>query len=142
MVPVALIAASQSDRAALRGLAGTGAYVYTLTREGILRVVDGPACDKIADVPAQGVVWCGVPSRWISSLGVLPFDEQKHVGSKARWGGVKDAKKAVEVVRALQTKLQTKQTQKTKRDEQKRIASARRAALFAPAPWFIPERLT
>jgi hypothetical protein len=64
------------------------------------------------------------------------------VGSKARWGGVKDAKKAVEVVRALQTKLQTKQTQKTKRDEQKRIASARRAALFAPAPWFIPERLT
>tara|TARA_R110000851_G_scaffold32775_5_gene87640 strand:+ start:1434 stop:1862 length:429 start_codon:yes stop_codon:yes gene_type:complete len=141
MTAVALIASAQSDRAALRGLAGTGAFVYTLTREGILRVVDGPACDKIADVPTQGVVWCGIPSRWISSLGVLPFDEQTHIGSKARWGGIKDAKKAVEAVRALQTKLQTKQTVKAKRDEKAQIASARRAALFAPQPWFIPERL-
>jgi hypothetical protein len=138
---VALIASAQSDRAVLRGLAGTGAYVYTLTREGILRAVEGPSHDKVATLPVDGVIWCGVPTRWVTTLGALPFMEQRHVGSKARWAGIKDAKKAVEAVRALQQKLEKKQTAQTQTEERARIASARRAALVAPAPWFIPERL-
>ena len=112
-----------------------------MTREGILRAVNGPEADKIHTLPVQGIVWLGVPSRWVSTLGLADVEHQHHAGSKRTWGkgSVEVAQKALG---SMVSKLERKETHAAREVERERIASARKAALFVPPPWFIPERLT
>lgn len=142
MSPLAAIAYSAHDKAFLTAIQAAGVSVYTLTQEGKLNTIHGPRCDRIAGIQASHVVWIGVPKKWVGKLGSLPF-KSEYVESR-RWCRVRDPLRAVEKIREV-TKMAYDEAVKDRKQREKehtdRVSAARRAALTAPPPFYVPQEL-
>lgn len=143
MNQVAAIVYAAHDAAFLRTVEASGALVYTLTREGGLRAVNGPPTAAVAQIPVRHVVWVGVPKRWVNKLGSLPF-ASSFSNNGGRWYRVSDSLKVVEKVREARASLveAAKEDQakrdRTKEEEAKR---AKQVAFMSAPPLYIPQEL-
>lgn len=143
MSQVATIVYAAHDKAFLRTLQATDAFVYTLTREGALTPLRGPQRASVAAIPVRRVVWVGIPKRWVGKLGSLPF-ESLHVGAASRWTRVKNPLEAVAKIKeaflSIESEGKVNQRERVKAHED-RVRQARVAALMAPPPYYVPQEL-
>jgi hypothetical protein len=144
MNPVAAIAYAAHSQAILTALVGTGASVYTLTREGKLKPVSGPPVAAVKDIKARHVVWVGVPPRWVKKLGPLKFKCHYVLGAAGRWHREKDSHRALGFIKAAQASVKSADKKLKKAREgarQQAEERARIAALEAAPGWYVPQEL-
>ena len=144
MNPVAVIAYVAHDKSFLNAVEASGALVYTLTRQGRLKAVSGPDRDSVKDIPAQHVVWVGVPSKWVKKLGVLKFKSHYVGSSPGRWHRERDSHRAIAEIKSAQKAVEAgdKKLQKARADAQTQaIERARLAALHAAPDYYVPQEL-
>lgn len=142
MSQVAAIVYVAHDAAFLRPIRATGVDVYTLTKQGSLKTIQGRERTLVAHIDATEVVWVGVPKKWIGKLGSLPF-KSHHLQSR-RWTSIASAMDAVKMIEAAKKSVATegiKVEQARRKAHADRVRAARRAALFAPPPLYIPQEL-
>ena len=142
MNQVAAIVYIAHDKAFVRALEATGVWVYTLTREGLLQTVQGLPATRVAGIGASHVVWVGVPKKWVGKLGALRF-VSTYTGSR-RWTRNQDPIEAITKIRAAVEDAHKEAglvRQQREKEHAATVEAARKAALFAPAPLYIPQEL-
>jgi len=144
MSPVAVIAYAAHDKSFLNAVGASGALVYSLTKEGRLKAVSGPERASVKDIPAQHVVWVGVPAKWVKKLGPLKFKSHYVGGNPGRWHRERDSHRAIAEIQAAKKAVESadKKLQKAREDAQTQaIERARLAALHAAPDYYIPQEL-
>jgi hypothetical protein len=142
MNQVAAIVYVAHDAAFLRAIQATGVDVYTLTKQGSLKAIQGPEKTLVAHLDAAEVVWVGVPKKWIGKLGSLPF--KSHYLQSRRWTQIASAMDAVKKIEAAKKSVAAegiKVEQARRQEHSDRVREARRAALFVAPPIYIPQEL-
>ena len=142
MNQVAAIVYVAHDAAFLRAIRATGVDVYTLTKQGTLKAIQGPEKTLVASIDATEVVWTGVPKKWIGKLGSLPF--KSHYLQSRRWTSIASAMDAVKKIEAAKKSVAAEgiRVESARRQEHSdRVRAARRAALFIAPPLYIPQEL-
>ena len=144
MSPVAVIAYVAHDKGFLGRLEGSGASIYTMSREGGLKTFSGAPAKSVKDIRATHVVWIGVPSRWVKKLGPLRFKCHYVGGAPGRWHREKDSYRSMAEIKSAQKSVEGAKKKIAKAHDaarQQAVERAKIAALHAAPDWYVPQEL-